>query len=45
MPLAGSSRRTLHRRQLGAVAKLPPMTVAWKRLAGPYFGNGEVLGA
>ena len=27
------------RRLLGWMAKLPPMTVAWKRLAGPYFGN------
>jgi PhoD-like phosphatase len=27
------------RRLLGWVAKLPPMTIAWKRLAGPYFGN------
>jgi PhoD-like phosphatase len=27
------------RRLLGLVAKLPPMTVAWQRLAGPYFGN------
>jgi hypothetical protein len=21
------------------MAKLPPMTIAWNRLAGPYFGN------
>jgi hypothetical protein len=27
------------RRLLGLVAKLPPMTIGWKRLAGPYFGN------
>ncbi|MEP7019338.1 MAG: alkaline phosphatase D family protein [Pseudonocardiales bacterium] len=27
------------RRLLGLVAKLPPMTIGWKRVAGPYFGN------
>jgi PhoD-like phosphatase len=27
------------RRLLGWMAKLPPMTIAWNRLAGPYFGN------
>jgi hypothetical protein len=24
---------------LGIVAKVPPLTIGWKRLAGPYFGN------
>jgi hypothetical protein len=27
------------RRLLGWMATLPPMTIGWQRLAGPYFGN------
>ncbi len=29
----------LTRRMLGVVAKVPPLTMSWSRLSGPYFGN------